>query len=105
MLQIISELVESCRNHDFTDIVVLHEHRGEPDGLVVCHLPYGPTAYFGLYNTVIPPLCYPLIPFTLRQGVSLQLKQQTGQHRLLPREKYLPFNRWLPYDSRVTCDP
>lgn len=55
-MQIISELVESCRNHDFTDIVVLHEHRGEPDGLVVCHLPYGPTAYFGLYNMVPPPL-------------------------------------------------
>lgn len=53
-LQIISELVESCRNHDFTDIVVLHEHRGEPDGMVVCHLPYGPTAYFGLYNAVRP---------------------------------------------------
>ena len=50
--QIISELVESRRNHDFTDIVVLHEHRGEPDGMVVCHLPFGPTAYFGLYNTV-----------------------------------------------------
>ena len=52
ILQIISELVESCRNHDFTDIVVLHEHRGEPDGMVICHLPFGPTAYFGLYNTV-----------------------------------------------------
>lgn len=45
------ELVETCRSHDFTDIVVVHEHRGEPDGLVVCHLPYGPTAFFGLYNT------------------------------------------------------
>ena len=22
--------VDTCRNHDFTDIVVLHEHRGEP---------------------------------------------------------------------------
>ena len=47
-----SELVDSSRRHDFTDIMVLHEHRGEPDGLVVCHLPYGPTAYFGLHNTV-----------------------------------------------------
>ena len=27
---VLSELVESCRSHDFTDIVVLHEHRGEP---------------------------------------------------------------------------
>ena len=51
-LQIISEIVESCRSHDFTDIIMVHEHRGEPDGLVVCHLPYGPTAYFGIHNTV-----------------------------------------------------
>jgi hypothetical protein len=27
---ILNELVETCRSHDFTDIVVLHEHRGEP---------------------------------------------------------------------------
>lgn len=32
--------------------VVVHEHRGEPDGLVVCHLPYGPTAYFGIHHVV-----------------------------------------------------
>lgn len=51
-MQVIAELVASCRRHEFTDIIVLHEHRGEPDGLVVCHLPYGPTAYFGLHNTV-----------------------------------------------------
>ena len=51
-MQIISELVSTCRNSDFTDIVIVHEHRGEPDGLVVCHLPYGPTAFFGIYNTV-----------------------------------------------------
>jgi rRNA maturation protein Rpf1 len=23
------------------------------DGMVVCHLPFGPTAYFGLHNTVL----------------------------------------------------
>ncbi len=49
----VSELVESCRAHDYTDLVMVHEHRGEPDGLVVCHLPYGPTAYFGVFNTVL----------------------------------------------------
>jgi U3 small nucleolar ribonucleoprotein protein IMP4 len=49
----VSELVESCRQHDYTDLVVVHEHRGEPDGMVVCHLPYGPTAYFGIFNTVL----------------------------------------------------
>jgi rRNA maturation protein Rpf1 len=36
-----------------TDLVIAHEHRGEPDGLVVCHLPHGPTAYFGLSNAVL----------------------------------------------------
>eukprot|EP00899_Mesostigma_viride_P027948 jgi/Mesvir1/8338/Mv12599-RA.1 len=51
--QVISQIVEACRSSDFTDIVMLHEHRGEPDGLIVCHLPYGPTAYFGLLNVVL----------------------------------------------------
>lgn len=50
--QVISEIVESCRASDFTDILMVHEHRGEPDGLIVCHLPFGPTAYFGLLNVV-----------------------------------------------------
>lgn len=132
---VLSELVETGRNAGFTDVIVLHEHRGEPggkqanigltspwiqptisglattcasgvcsftrhgsqymvvqsvlfthcsvgltsaqadgvsscpdtccigftacsvvtvaDGMVVCHLPYGPTAYFGIFNTVL----------------------------------------------------
>ncbi|XP_057528699.1 uncharacterized protein LOC130807495 [Amaranthus tricolor] len=50
--QIINEIIESCRAREFTDIVLVHEHRGVPDGLIVCHLPFGPTAYFGLYNVV-----------------------------------------------------
>jgi U3 small nucleolar ribonucleoprotein protein IMP4 len=51
--QVISDIVESCKNNDFTDILLVHEHRGEPDGLIVCHLPFGPTAYFGLLNVVM----------------------------------------------------
>lgn len=51
-VQVVSELVESARNNDYTDVVMIHEHRGEPDGLVVCHMPYGPSAYFGIFNTV-----------------------------------------------------
>lgn len=27
---VLTELVETCRNHGFTDVVILHEHRGEP---------------------------------------------------------------------------
>ncbi|XP_020591989.1 U3 small nucleolar ribonucleoprotein protein IMP4 [Phalaenopsis equestris] len=50
--QVIAEIVEVCRAHDFTDVILVHEHRGEPDGLIVCHLPFGPTAYFELLNVV-----------------------------------------------------
>nr|CAB3480039.1 unnamed protein product [Digitaria exilis]CAB3482186.1 unnamed protein product [Digitaria exilis] len=50
--QVISEIVEACRSHDITDLILVHEHRGKPDGLIVSHLPHGPTAYFGLLNVV-----------------------------------------------------
>lgn len=50
---ILSQLVSACKANDVTDLVIVHEHRGEPDGLVVCHLPFGPTASFSLSNTVM----------------------------------------------------
>lgn len=50
--QVVSEVIASCRSHDYTDVIFVHEHRGVPDGLIVSHLPYGPTAYFGLHNVV-----------------------------------------------------
>lgn len=43
---IIDDLVHACRANEVTDIVIAHEHRGEPDGLIICHLPFGPTAFF-----------------------------------------------------------
>jgi len=49
---VVKDLMELARTHEMTDVVIVHEHRGEPDGLVICHLPYGPTAYFGLSNVV-----------------------------------------------------
>lgn len=52
LLQVISEIIETCRAHEFTDVLLVHEHRGVPDGLIICHLPFGPTAYFGLLNVV-----------------------------------------------------
>ena len=51
-MQVISEIIETCRSHEFTDVILVHEHRGKPDGLVISHLPFGPTAYFGLLNVV-----------------------------------------------------
>ncbi|KAL7560180.1 hypothetical protein ACA910_016608 [Epithemia clementina (nom. ined.)] len=49
----VDELVESCRQSEFSDIVVVQETRGEPDGLVICHLPLGPTAFFSLSRAVL----------------------------------------------------
>lgn len=88
-------LVQACRANNVSDLVIVHETRGQPgtpvlrllissnlalslgvlvgsssrdpccgsrvkavmctsaDGLVVCHLPFGPTAYFTLYNVVM----------------------------------------------------
>lgn len=50
---VMKELAEACRSNGMTDLVVLHEHRGVPDAMVVSHFPYGPTLYFTLSNVVL----------------------------------------------------
>lgn len=47
------QLIHACRANDVTDFIVIHETRGVPDNLVICHLPYGPTAYFNLSGVVM----------------------------------------------------
>ncbi|XP_071960964.1 U3 small nucleolar ribonucleoprotein protein IMP4-like [Antedon mediterranea] len=49
----IGQLVNACRANEVTDLMIVHEHRGVPDGLQICHLPYGPTAFFNLSNVVM----------------------------------------------------
>lgn len=49
----VDELMDSSRQSEFTDVVIVQETRGEPDGLVICHLPMGPTAFFSLSNAVL----------------------------------------------------
>ena len=61
ILQVISEIIETCRSHEFTDVVLVHEHRGVPDGLIISHLPFGPTAYFQLLNVVSSVIIFLLI--------------------------------------------
>jgi len=48
-----NQLMAACRANDVTDFIVIHEHRGVPDGLIVCHLPHGPTAYFTITDLVM----------------------------------------------------
>jgi len=50
---VLKDLVKICQANEFTDLVIIHETRGEPDGLIISHMPYGPTAYFGLSNVVL----------------------------------------------------
>ena len=50
---VINELVSACRANHVTDLILVHEHRGNPDALIVCHLPYGPTASFSLSAAVM----------------------------------------------------
>ena len=46
------ELADLCRRHEYTDLVIVHGKKGRPDGLVICHLPYGPTAYLSLHKDI-----------------------------------------------------
>jgi len=50
---VIKELAEACRANDVTDLIVVHEHRGIPDALIVSHFPHGPTVYFTLNNVAL----------------------------------------------------
>lgn len=47
------QLVHACRANDVTDFILVHEHRGIPSTLIVCHLPYGPTAFFNISGVVM----------------------------------------------------
>lgn len=49
------KLCASAAREEFTDLLVINETRGKPDGLVVVHLPDGPTAHFRLSNVKITP--------------------------------------------------
>lgn len=50
---VVKELAAACRANEITDLVVLHEHRGVPDALILSHFPHGPTIYFTLHNVAL----------------------------------------------------
>ena len=81
----VDELVGACKKADFTDIVTLVETRGNPDGMTVCHLPYGPTAYFTLSNCVMRhdiPDCQPASqahPHLIVDGLDSKIGQRVGR--------------------------
>ncbi|XP_005106741.1 ribosome production factor 1 [Aplysia californica] len=46
----LKKIIPQASEKEFTDLIVVNEDRGEPNGLVLCHLPEGPTAEFKLLN-------------------------------------------------------
>ena len=69
---------------NFTDLVILQEHRGIPDGIVV-YMPYGPTAYFGLHNVVMRhdiPQCAPVseaYPHLVLDNLTTKIGSRVGE--------------------------
>ncbi|CAI2349925.1 unnamed protein product [Caenorhabditis sp. 36 PRJEB53466] len=49
----VKQVVQACKAQDSTDLIILTETRGNPDGMIVCHLPFGPTAFFSMANVVM----------------------------------------------------
>ncbi|XP_017878222.1 probable ribosome production factor 1 [Ceratina calcarata] len=49
----VKKMVKSAIARNFTDIVVVNEDQCKPNGMLVIHLPDGPTAYFKLSNVKI----------------------------------------------------
>ncbi|GJJ08875.1 hypothetical protein Clacol_003095 [Clathrus columnatus] len=50
---VVKELATACRANDVTDLIILHEHRGIPDAMIVSHFPHGPTIFFTLHNVTL----------------------------------------------------
>ncbi|GAA5881105.1 hypothetical protein JCM3774_000873 [Rhodotorula dairenensis] len=50
---VMTELADACRANQMTDLIVVHEHRGVPDALMLSHFPHGPTVLFTLTGVVL----------------------------------------------------
>lgn len=79
------ELMEACKKAEFTDVIILSETRGMPDGMIISHLPFGPTAYFTLSNCVLRhdiPECTPAsqaYPHLVIEGLNSKIGARLGR--------------------------
>lgn len=48
----LKDIVEQAKAKDFTNLIVVNEDRKKPNGMILCHLPDGPTAHFRVSNVV-----------------------------------------------------
>ncbi|XP_022196044.1 probable ribosome production factor 1 [Nilaparvata lugens] len=49
----VKKMIESAKRRNFSDIVIVNENMRQPNGLLLIHLPDGPTAHFRLSNVKI----------------------------------------------------
>ncbi|KAH9386249.1 U3 small nucleolar ribonucleoprotein IMP4 [Nematocida major] len=49
----ITELVKTATKNEYTDLIMVNEHRGVPSSLIISHLPHGPTTYFSIHHPKI----------------------------------------------------
>ncbi|RUS21632.1 anticodon-binding protein [Endogone sp. FLAS-F59071] len=49
----IKQIVQFCKNREFTDIVIVNEDKKQPNAITMIHLPDGPTAYFKLSSITL----------------------------------------------------
>lgn len=47
----LKKIIKQCEAHEYSELIVVNEDRRIPNGLVLCHLPDGPTAHFKLTNS------------------------------------------------------
>nr|CAG4650323.1 EOG090X09U6 [Sida crystallina] len=49
----VKKMIKSAKERGYTDVVVINEDRRVPNGMLVSHLPDGPTAYFKVSNVKV----------------------------------------------------
>ncbi|GAW79717.1 U3 small nucleolar ribonucleoprotein protein [Plasmodium gonderi] len=41
----IKDILNFARKNNITDVIIIHEYKGKPRNLIICHLPFGPTLF------------------------------------------------------------
>merc|ERR1719167_776775 len=47
----LKKIIKQCESNGYTELIVINEDRRVPNGLILCHLPDGPTAHFKLTSS------------------------------------------------------
>jgi hypothetical protein len=76
-----TELADACRANQMTDLIVVHEHRGVPDALMLSHFPHGPTVLFTLTGVVLRHSLGGLEGTTISEAYPQCVSLRSGSYR------------------------